>query len=320
MVEFLVRGELMRLRTCQTLIVFAALTAAAVSPALGQAASSQASPVQKRAEDAYQAKDWPTAAKAYGELAQARPQDPRSWYRLAVCLRKTGDLSGAKSALEKSAANGAPPMQVDFEEARLSAARKDKSAAFEWLTKALDAGFAQPDQIASDEDLVPLRDDSRFAGAVERAKKNQKPCAYAPENRQFDFWVGEWKVEATQGGNHVGDSKIELILGDCVVLENWTGMGGGSGKSFNIYDKAKQRWEQYWVDDVGGMIYFFGGPKNGVMDYYTEDIPQPDGAKLRRHLQFFNQGPDKVRQFSQGSTDAGKTWTVEYDLTYLRKK
>jgi hypothetical protein len=28
----------------------------------------------------------------------------------------------------------------------------------------------------------------------------------------------------------------------------------------------------------------------------------------------------KVRQFSRGSTDGGKTWTVEYDFTYTRKK
>jgi hypothetical protein len=73
------------------------------------------------------------------------------------------------------------------------------------------------------------------------------------------------------------------------------------------------------VDNVGGMIHFYGGLKNGVMDYWTDDIPQPDGTKLRRHLQFFNQGPDKVRQFSQGSTDGGKTWHIEYDFTYLRE-
>ena len=56
------------------------------------------------------------------------------------------------------------------------------------------------------------------------------------------------------------------------------------------------------------------------MDYWTDDIPQSNGAKLRRHLQFFNEGPDKVRQLSQGSTDGGKIWRVEYDLTYLRKQ
>jgi hypothetical protein len=56
------------------------------------------------------------------------------------------------------------------------------------------------------------------------------------------------------------------------------------------------------------------------MDYWTDDLPQPNGPSMRRHLQFFNLAPDTVRQFSQRSTDGGKTWTVEYDFTYHRRK
>ena len=56
------------------------------------------------------------------------------------------------------------------------------------------------------------------------------------------------------------------------------------------------------------------------MEYWTDEIPQPDGSKLKRHLQFIPLAPGKVRQFSQGSTDAGKSWHVEYDFTYSRKK
>jgi hypothetical protein len=73
------------------------------------------------------------------------------------------------------------------------------------------------------------------------------------------------------------------------------------------------------VDNAAGTMFFYGGLKDGVMDYWTDDVPQPNGDKLRRHLQFFNLGPDKVRQFSQGSKDGGKTWAVEYDLTYNRR-
>jgi hypothetical protein len=31
-------------------------------------------------------------------------------------------------------------------------------------------------------------------------------------------------------------------------------------------------------------------------------------------------GRDKVRQYSQGSSDGGKTCKPEYDFTYIRKK
>ena len=130
------------------------------------------------------------------------------------------------------------------------------------------------------------------------------------------------RVVTTQGETPAGDSKIELILGDCVVQENWTsgGNAGYSGKSYNIYNAALKRWEQYWVDNAGGNIFFYGGLKDGVMDYWTDEIPQPDGKKLKRHLQFIKLGPDTVRQFSRGSNDDGKTWFVEYDFTYNRKK
>jgi len=168
--------------------------------------------------------------------------------------------------------------------------------------------------------------DPRFAKLLEQAKKNQRPCVYSLENRQFDFWLGEWSVTTTQGGIPAGDSKIELILEDCVVQENWKSQNSPySGKSYNIYNQALKRWEQYWVDNVGGNIFFYGGLKDGVMDYFTDEIPQAGGPALKRHLQFIPMSqdklhPDKVRQFSRGSTDGGKTWNVEYDFTYTRKK
>ena len=49
-------------------------------------------------------------------------------------------------------------------------------------------------------------------------------------------------------------------------------------------------------------------------------VAQPTGLALYRHLQFFKLREDGVRQFSQGSTDGGKTWSMEYDFTYVRKK
>ena len=56
--------------------------------------------------------------------------------------------------------------------------------------------------------------------------------------------------ETTQGGVPAGQSKIELILGDCVVQENWQSDGNPyAGQSYNMYNAALRRWEQYWVDN-----------------------------------------------------------------------
>jgi len=151
-----------------------------------------------------------------------------------------------------------------------------------------------------------------------QVQPNGLACA-APEFSQFDFWIGDWDVTGALKGVPAGTSHISKEMGGCVIWENWTSKGSGYfGKSYNTYNVNLHRWEQYWVDNGAGSMFFHGQLKDGVMDYWTDDIPQPDGKMMRRHLQFFNLSPDRVRQFSQQSFDGGKTWKVEYDLIYTR--
>src|SRR6202158_1242593 len=305
---------------CIRLFMLTLLLASPPCPASAAPQAGSTNNVAAEAGAAYDAKDWPKAAKLYGELSQSPEAPPRVWLRLGAALRELGRYQDALAAFEKANAAGAA-LFGEYGEAAVYTAWKQPEKAFEHLEKAVQQGYAQPDVMSSDPNLASLRSDPRFAKLVEQAKKNQRPCAYSAENRQFDFWVGEWSVTTTQGSIPAGDSKIELILEDCVVQENWKSQNSPySGKSYNMYNQALKRWEQYWVDNVGGNIFFYGGLKDGVMDYFTDEIPQAGGPALKRHLQFIPMGPDKVRQFSRGSTDGGKTWNVEYDFTYTRKK
>ncbi len=176
--------------------------------------------------------------------------------------------------------------------------------------------------LASDPDLRPLRTHAGFALLVQQAQRNQAPCESRAESRQFDFWVGDWNVVTTDEFIPVGRSHIERTLGDCVIWENWTSLGqsGYAGKSYNVYDPARNRWEQFWVDTQGGTIHFYGGFSAGVMDFRTDAIPQADGTTLQRRLRFYKLGADRVRQLSEQSSDGGRTWTVEYDFSYRRAK
>lgn len=301
-----------------TMVAILFVAASAATPAAQQPSSSNA--LATDAGAAYEAKDWPKSAKLYTELSQSPDAPPRVWLRLGASLRELGKYQEALAAFEKANAGGAA-LFGEYGEAAVYAVMKQPDKALEHLGKAVQQGYAQPDVLSTDPNLASLHSDPRFAKAVDLAKKNQRPCAYSPENRQFDFWLGEWAVTTSQGGIPAGDSKIELILEDCVVQENWKSLNGPySGKSYNIYNQSQKRWEQYWVDNVGGNIFFYGGLKDGVMDYFTDEIPQSSGPALKRHLQFIALSPDKVRQFSRGSTDGGKTWNVEYDFTYTRKK
>src|ERR1700730_3736340 len=245
-----------------------ALVSSPLSGSAGRQSTSNSNALAAEAGAAYGAKDWAKAAELYVELSQSPEAPPRVWLRLGASLRELGKYQEALAAFEKANAAGAA-LFGEYGEAAVYSAMKQPEKAFEHLEKAVQQGYAQPDVMSSDPHLAVLRSDPRFAKLLEQARKNQRPCAYAAENRQFDFWLGEWAVTTTQGAVPTGDSKIELILEDCVVQENWKSQNSPySGKSYNIYNQAQKRWEQYWVDSAGGNIFFYGGLRDGVLDFW----------------------------------------------------
>jgi len=142
------------------------------------------------------------------------------------------------------------------------AALGQKDKAFEVLAEAIKQGFGQPDKLNAEPALQPLKSDPRFAELLEKTTRNEKPCVYNADNRQFDFWVGEWDVVDASSGVTAGSSRIEKELGSCVIWENWISANTSyAGKSYNIYNPDLKRWEQFWVDNVGGMMHFYGGIK-----------------------------------------------------------
>jgi len=147
------------------------------------------------------------------------------------------------------------------------------------------------------------------------------PCSANPVYRQFDFWIGEWEA-FNRMGLKSGDSKIERILDSCVILENWTTPRGNySGKSYNTFNASTGKWQQYWVDNKGGVTEYFDGHfENGQMMVQTANLKQADGNYKIQKMTFSKLSDDKVRQHGESSTDAGKTWKTDFDLEYRRKK
>jgi tetratricopeptide (TPR) repeat protein len=274
----------------------------------------------QEAESLYQAQKWNDAARAFEAITRAEPSNARAWGRLGAALIAAGSYEQATKALLKAveiAPNPADMYNLACAYSRLNV--RDHS--FEWLGKALDAGFPQPALIANDADLANLRADARYKEIAARLDKAMRPCKHDPLHRQFDFWVGEWDVKATgnESGPSIGASRIEMIEDGCIILENWTGAGGSTGKSFNFYDRSLKKWRQVWVDNRGSALDFAGEYKDNQMRYEGETAG-PNGAKTLQRLTFFNLGADRVRQFWEQSTDGGKTWTVAFDGTYIRKK
>src|SRR6266446_7519989 len=185
--------------TCVQFIMLSILLASSgAGVAAAPQSPSNSNAVAAEAGAAYDAKDWAKAAKLYAQLSQSSEAPPRVWLRLGASLRELGKYQDALAAFEKANAAGAA-LFGEYGEAVVYTAMKQPDKALEHLEKAVQQGYAQPDVLSSDPNLAALRSDPRFAKAVEQAKKNQRPCAYSAENRQFDFWVGEWSVNHHAG-------------------------------------------------------------------------------------------------------------------------
>ncbi|MCB9230319.1 MAG: hypothetical protein H6581_01535 [Bacteroidia bacterium] len=164
--------------------------------------------------------------------------------------------------------------------------------------------------------LLPLLFVSGFYLKAQSATEAKKPPCTDPEYRQFDFWVGDWKVYSNE--KLVGTNRVDLILGECVIMENWEGAGGSNGKSFNTYNAKTHLWEQTWVDNGGNTIHFSGKFSDGAMRMRGSDISLHDEQAILYSMDFTPNPDGSVRQLWQASRDSGNTWKVLFDGLYKK--
>ncbi|HEX9565340.1 MAG TPA: hypothetical protein VF981_15270 [Gemmatimonadaceae bacterium] len=138
----------------------------------------------------------------------------------------------------------------------------------------------------------------------------------APEYRQFDFWIGDWKVTGANG-QQAGTNRIEVMLGGCVLYESWTASGPSRGHSFNIYDPGDRKWHQTWVDNSGTLLQLAGGLVNGDMVLEGERM-LPNGASRLERITWTPNSDGSVRQHWQASTDKGMRWQTVFDGMYRK--
>ena len=262
-----------------------------------------------------------TALIAQQAGSPAPPSPAAAAFAQAVQLHDSGKFAEAVPLFKQAIAQGFQPInQAHFRLARTYARLSQTDLALAELEGIATAGFANTAALTMT-DLDSLRGLPRFKAFESRVNSNARPCDNDPRFHAFDFWIGEWDVQPTgnvrapigQGATSI----IEAQLGGCVIQENWMPNGPVAvGKSFNIYNTATKLWEQYYVDSRGTVTHYKGAFKDDGNLYFEADQP---GAGNKVRMTFFNQGPNQVRQLGHISTDGGKTWTVTFDLTYVRK-
>ena len=165
--------------------------------------------------------------------------------------------------------------------------------------------------------LTPAARAQSSTPAPAPVKRRVSPCPTDTNRHRFDFWIGEWNVE-TPDGKPAGHSVVQAISGGCGLLENWTDMNGGTGKSINAYNPASRSWQQFWVGEFGAVTEYRTSEWRGdTLTLHAQSQLGGQSAELRLS---FNPRPDgSVRQFGEQSLDGGKTWTTSYELFYRRR-
>jgi hypothetical protein len=157
------------------------------------------------------------------------------------------------------------------------------------------------------------------------AQQNNQPnpCA-ASEQRQLDFWVGEWDLTwpgSKRSEVQHGTNSIKRVLDHCIVEENFS---GGTdiplrGRSVSVFDTRAGKWKQTWVDNSGAYLDFIGEFADSQM-ILSRGATRPDGTKVLQRMVFKNIASDEFDWSWEASTDGGKTWQVNWPIHYKRHK
>jgi tetratricopeptide (TPR) repeat protein len=263
---------------------------------------------------ALQQKDWAKAEQFFHEAITKNSKDGRSWFQLGIAFESEAKYHDASAAFDHAIQENEQTARALFHKAIAQVQLRDVDSAFATLNELNKQGFMNLNALKSDPRLEPLRSDSRWQGVVAVTYANANPCEHTPENRQFDFWIGEWDVQTTTG-QPAGTSKIERIVNGCALLENWS--GGGPGKSLNSYNTVRKQWQQFWVDSGGEVHEYAGNLVDGEMRF---EGPAADhqGNKTLRRMVFHQLDGGRVKQ-TGFTSPGGKEWTVEYELIYIPK-
>jgi hypothetical protein len=143
------------------------------------------------------------------------------------------------------------------------------------------------------------------------------PCLANSENRQLDFWLGEWTV-MYPGMPGSAASSVSLDLDQCLLTESWDGGKGHSGKNLFAYSSDDKSWHGMFADNQGRVHVFEGRVAPGSAEF-TGPSRAPDGRQVLNRVKVVRLAENKVEQSWEKSTDNGATWTMEFHGEYSRK-
>lgn len=203
-----------------TLFALAAATALALSPApiaspgqAGGSAADQESETLRQGRERLAAGDHAGALELFERALEEDPEDGRAWLLLGAALQASGDAALALEVFERAAGFPETKAGACYRAGGACAQLGRIDAAFGWLRRAKDAGFANVGRLANDPALAALRADPRFQELLpigqdlsfaEEVEVLLELRGEAPGDR-FG-WIGR------NAGDVDGDGRADLLL------------------------------------------------------------------------------------------------------------
>jgi len=147
------------------------------------------------------------------------------------------------------------------------------------------------------------------------------PCGSGPY-RQFDFWLGDWRVFDGKSGQLVATDHVDAPYGHCVIRQRMRFVGmtyrhpgtpfALAGTSISRFDG--QQWVQLWADNQWGAIVLKGTQQTDGSIALDSAFPSR-GRDMRL---VWHPVADGVRIEQAGAHAGSGVWERYEDLVYRR--
>jgi hypothetical protein len=135
--------------------------------------------------------------------------------------------------------------------------------------------------------------------------------------RNFDFWIGSWKVYKTGTDTLVGYSKTSSILSGYAIKESYeAAQTQYAGTSLNKYNETQNQWEQFWVDNSGLTLHLKGNLQENEM---IMQGTLADSLQTTHKITWEKLPNGDVRKTWETSTNNGQSWKILFNQDYRKR-
>lgn len=138
----------------------------------------------------------------------------------------------------------------------------------------------------------------------------------------FNFWEGKWNATWPEGDKQgKGTNQLTWIMGGKVLQEDFRILEGQSkgfiGGSLSVFQPATNTWRQAWADNQGGYFDFIGD-FDGNKRIFKTHPREVNGNVVIQRMVFYDIRQDSFMWDWELSQDGGKTWNLNWRISYVR--